>query len=170
MVPYPSSNEVLEDLGTLVLSRFSRAVMDTADDLETYRSTLPGFVDDHGIRGMANWSHDRFWTHLKSQLGSIRDVWFKDNEVTREISIGKRYRLRAKRYDESGGVSMSRTESAREFMSQEPIKGLVPLEGMSRVHLIIGYEWYEAKRMMGQQAILSMWDGLDNCVWRVVLP
>ncbi|MEV4119482.1 hypothetical protein [Micromonospora sp. NPDC049645] len=161
MDSYPSADEVFDDLGDKVLNAISAAVALTKVDLARYRQAEPGWVASQSIRGLANWIHDRLWFHLTDKLDNVPGVTLVDEEPIRELWVGTKYRLRAKRHREDDGhVSTYPTQAALDFLSQvQPA-----LEGLERVHLITGYEWNSDSREMGA-AVISLRDGKENVIW-----
>ncbi|MFF0244229.1 hypothetical protein [Streptosporangium sandarakinum] len=166
MFSYPSSEEVLDELGDKVVEAFSRAVARTRDDLSTYRAWRPSWVARHGERGLGNWIHDFMWFHLTDLLDGIPEVHCIDSGSTREIMVGIKYRLRAKRHGPDGQVTTYPTQTAIEFMLQG-VQDTFP--GLEEVRLIVGYVWDQESREIGQP-VLSLRDGQEVLIWRELLP
>jgi hypothetical protein len=116
-----------------------------------------GWVADHSERGLANWIHDRMWTHLVSLLDGHPSVSFIDHGVTREMWVGTTYRLRAKRHLDDGRVSNVTTPTVLEFFAQEQ----ATFDGLDEVHLIAGYIWDPLERRI-VAPVLSLRDGKDT--------
>jgi hypothetical protein len=167
MFSYPDPDEVSSDLGDKVVEAFARSVARAAVDLADYRQIKPSWVSQASERGLANWIHDRLWYHLSVLLDGISTVRLVDSEPTREIIVGLRYRLRAKRHGEQGEVSTFLTPGAIEFLFQLPAQE--PISGLEEIRLIVGYTWDKETREMGQ-AVLSLRDGKDEIVWLIELP
>jgi hypothetical protein len=167
MFSYPESDEVLDDLGDKVVEALARTVARAKDDLAQYREWKPGWVAQSSERGLANWIHDRIWYHITVLLDGVAEVGLVDVGPTREIYVGTRYRLRAKRHGEDGNVSTYPTQGATDFLFQDPIQ--LTLEGMEEIRLICGYTWVAETREMGQP-VLSLRDGKDEIVWLIELP
>lgn len=163
MSAYPSETDVLADLGSKVADGFVEAVSSIGNDLGQYRALCPDFVARHSDRGLANWIHDMFWYHLTRILQDVPEVTFVDRPPTRELYVGTRYRLRAKRHAEDGAVSSYDTQSALEFWLQDQT-----LPGLEQVKLIVGYVWLEDSNSIGEP-VLSLRDGKDKVVWQVLL-
>jgi hypothetical protein len=164
MFPYPTPEQVFDDLGDKVVAIFSRAAQLTAQDLQLYRETHPNWVADASERGLANWIHDRLWAHSAQLLDGLPEITIVDQEPLREIYIGLRYRLRVKRHHEDGRVSLYPTQGALDFLEQQ-----LPLTGLEEVRLIVGYDWYSEERRMGP-AVLSLRDGNEKLLWKEQLP
>ncbi|MEU4724050.1 hypothetical protein AB0G06_30920 [Nonomuraea dietziae] len=139
----------------------------TTDDLAEYRQIKPSWVSQASERGLANWIHDRLWYHLSVLLDGISTVRLVDSEPTREIFVGLRYRLRAKRHGDEGNVSTFLTPGAIEFLFQPPAQETI--SGLEEIRLIAGYTWDKETREMGQP-VLSLRDGKDEIVWLIELP
>ncbi|MEU8355924.1 hypothetical protein AB0C27_07905 [Nonomuraea sp. NPDC048882] len=167
MNSYPDPDEVKADLGDKVVEAFARSVARAADDLVKYRQGMPSFVSQASERGLANWIHDRLWYHLTVLLDDVPGVQLVDEEPTREIYVGIRYRLRAKRHGDDGDISTYLTSGAKDFLFQPPSQPT--LAGMEEVRLIVGYIWDKESREMGQ-AVLSLRDGRNDIVWLIELP
>ncbi|GAB3163598.1 hypothetical protein GCM10027161_76310 [Microbispora hainanensis] len=157
----------MDDLGDKVTEAFARSVARTRADLAEYRRLKPSWVSQSSERGLANWIHDRLWYHLTVLLDGIPSVRLVDSEPTREIFVGFRYRLRAKRHGDDGNISTYLTPGAIEFLFQPPVQET--LSDLEEIRLIVGYTWDKETRMMGQ-AVLSLRDGQDEIVWLVDLP
>jgi hypothetical protein len=112
---------------------------------------------------LANWIHDRLWTHLRSALEDLPDCVFDNDEPERHFRVGGRYHFRVKRHDEYGSVRTYPTQGAFEFMEQE-----LALDGMEEVRLIVGYVWDKEMRSIGD-AVVSLRDSIDNVIWREIL-
>ena len=164
MKSYPSASDVVEGLG----DKFTRAAIEargkTRADLALYRQVLPDFVSQHSPRGLANWIHDRLWHHLVTELGEQDRVKIIDKDVTRELVIHDRYRVRVKRHGQAGAVRTFPTQGALEFMGQPE---QLTFDGLSMHHLIVGYEWDVRQFEIGP-AVLSLRDG-KHIVWYVPL-
>ncbi|WP_066366514.1 hypothetical protein [Herbidospora mongoliensis] len=168
MFSYPESDEVIEGLGDKAVEAFSRSVARSADDLRQYRDVFPSFVSQSSDRGLANWIHDRLWHHLAVLLDGMEKVRLHESGPTREMIVGNRYRLRAKRHSERGAVSAYPTQGMIEFMIQD-IEQPTLFDGYDEIRLIVGYIWDPDTRAMGGP-VLSLRDGVENLVWMVELP
>ncbi|MFF6808362.1 hypothetical protein ACFZAG_00465 [Streptomyces sp. NPDC012403] len=166
MNSHPSSREVLSGLGEKVTHSLARSVKLAAGDLRTYRGWNPTWVAEASERGLANWIHDRLWSHLTSLLDGHPGVTLSHGEPTREVVVGVSYRLRIKRHREDGQVSSYPTQTALEFFAQG-VQDTFP--GLEEVRLVAGYEWEADSREIGE-AVLSLRDGQDEVVWLVPLP
>ncbi len=167
MPSYPDSATVLDGLGDKVVAGLSRAVMLTAHDLRRYRETFPLWVAEASERGLANWIHDRIWSHLLVVLDSVPGVTMADREPTREITVGVTYRLRVKRHHDDGQINTYPTPTALEFFAQAPVQET--FDGLEEIRLAAGYEWDADTRDMGD-AVLSLRDGRENIIWKETLP
>ncbi len=162
MQSYPSRSEVIDVLGSKIVSALNDAVRRAEVDFEEYRRLHPGWAARHTERTLANLIHDHFWHHLLLLLDEVDGVMFVDEEPTREMWVGANYRVRLKRHNDYDKVSSYPTQAALEFFRQP---GAQPtLEGLERVHLCAGYQWDRETRSMGA-AVLSLRDGQDNVIW-----
>jgi hypothetical protein len=166
MKSYPESAAVLDGLGDKIVNSLSRAVALAARDLSQYRATFPLWVAEASERGLANWIHDRLWSHVVVALDGISAVTLSDRGPTREITVGYTYRLRIKRHHEEGQISTYPTQGALEFFAQGPVQNSIP--GLEEVRLAAGYKWDKETHMMGD-AVLSLRDGLDVIIWEEIL-
>lgn len=162
----PEPSEVLNALGDKVVYGLSRAVTLGRTDLGTYRASFPGWVASHTERGLANWIHDRIWSHLLPQVEGLDEVSVVDQEPSREIFVGTMYRLRVKRHHLDGSVSNYPTSTALDFFGQG---GTMPIPGLEEISLIAGYEWDREARAIGVP-LLSLRNGQSNILWSVELP
>jgi len=167
MKSYPLSAVVLDDLSDKIVNALSRAVALAARDLREYRSTFPLWVADASERGLANWIHDRLWSHIAVAVDGISGVTLSDREPIREITVGHTYRLRVKRYHEEGQISTYPTQGALEFFAQGSIQESLP--GLEEIRLAAGYKWDRDTRMIGD-AVLSLRDGREAVIWEEILP
>lgn len=167
MKSHPESAEVMADLGEKVTEAFARAVSRARVDLAKYRETEPGIVAQSSERGLANWIHDRLWHHVASLVDGLPDIQIVDAEPVREVFVGVRYRLRAKRHAEDGSISTYATTGAMDFLVQPPTQET--LAGLEEIRLIVGYVWDKQTRAIGP-AVLSLRDGKDAIVWVAELP
>ncbi|WP_143021357.1 hypothetical protein [Prauserella marina] len=167
MKSLPSEDEVREDLGDKVMEGFSYAVDHTRADLAEYRGIRPDWVSQHSERGLANWLHDRLWQHLIVALDPLPEVHVTDGGVTRELTVGHRYRLRAKRHDEAGMVQTYPTQTALAFMLQRPEEPT--FEGFEEVRLLVGYAWDRETRNVGA-GLLSLRADREKIIWQIELP
>jgi hypothetical protein len=162
----PEPDVVLRGLGDKVVDSLSRAVVLGRRDLAEYRSSFPGWVADASERGLANWIHDRIWSHLLVQVQGIEEVSIVDKEPTREMFVGTTYRMRVKRHHIDGQVNSYPTPTALDFFGQG---GTLPIPTLEEVNLIAGYEWDREERAMGVP-MLSLRNGQTNIIWSVELP
>ena len=158
---------MLEALGNKIIDSLGAAVFNARNDLDDYRSTFPEFVADASERGLANWIHDRLWSHLTANLEDSGTVQFVDSGPTREILLDDTYRLRIKRHDAHSRVASYPTATANAFFEQLSLE--LQLDGGTEVRLIAGYRWVPEAREIGP-AVLSYRDGVDNRVWMIELP
>lgn len=158
---------MLEALGDKIIDSLGAAVFNARNDLDNYRSTFPEFVADASERGLANWIHDRLWSHLTANLEDSGTAQFVESGPTREILVDDTYRLRIKRHDAHGRVASYPTATANAFFEQLSLE--LQLDGGTEVRLIAGYRWVPEAREIGP-AVLSYRDGVDNRVWLIELP
>lgn len=149
----PSWPDVREALGEKVCTAFWDAVAATRADLAEYRSLRPAWVSAHSKSGLAHWLQDRLWAHMTIELDGLPDVDMLDREPHREIGVGYSYRFRVKRHKAGGRVETYPTPLALEFMAQ----GQPTLDGLEEIKLIVGYEWADELREVGQ-AVVSLRD------------
>lgn len=100
------------------------------------------------------------WSRLTRALDGVAEVSFVENGSTREMYVGIRYRLRAKRHGTFGSVATYPTQTAIAFMEQEQLA----LSGLEQVNLCVGYRWDSEMRQIAE-AVLSLRDGQDNIIW-----
>ena len=153
---------VLAELGEKVLEALADAVDAARDDLRKYWTTLPDIAAQSSARGMANWIHDRVWSHACRLMDSIDDVVCYEKGPFREIIVLDRYRMRLKRHRPPAAVATYPTQGALDFMEQPD--GQLVLAGMEQLRLICGYVWNEDSGEMGP-AVLSMRHGIKNVLW-----
>ncbi|WP_233620373.1 hypothetical protein [Amycolatopsis sp. WAC 01416] len=154
--------DVLHDLGDKVVGALVDATSATRADLADYRDAFPGWVADSSERGLSNWIHDRLWAHLRRELTDVDSVELLDQGVTREVTVGLRYRARVKRHTGRDRVRSYATKSALAFWAQSEA-----LEGLEEVRLGFGYRWDPEERVIGS-TIVSLRDGLDkDAIWAV---
>ena len=158
---------VLDELSEKVLDALVGAVDAARDDLHEYRTALPKIVAQASPRGMANWIHDRVWSHACRLLDPIEDAVCHEKGSSREIVVRGRYRLRLKRHRPPAMVATFPTQGAIDFMEQPD--GQRVLEGMEQLRLIFGYVWDQDSDSMGP-AVLSMRHGIKNVLWIHELP
>ena len=163
----PQPREVLDDLGDKVVHALSKSVRLARGDLSEYRQLKPGWVATASERGLSNWIHDRMWQHLLVCLDGIDGVTVRDEEPTREVFAGLRYRIRIKRHQSDGRVSNYPTETAIGFFEQVGRTYYIP--SLEEINLIAGYEWEKEARDMGA-ALLSLRVGQSNIIWMTELP
>ena len=165
MKSYPIFQDVLDGIGEKFAAALVLGVKRTKTDLRTYRETCPQWAADASERGLANWIHDRQWSHLAGLAEDIPDVEIVEKGVLREIIVGINYRFRFKRHSSIGIVASYRTEQFLGFVAQSDQQ----LPGMEETRLISGYEWIKDAREIGP-AVLSLRDGEDNVIWNEPLP
>jgi len=125
----------------------AKAVSQTRDDLEGYRSAHPEWAAGDSERGRANWIHDRLWSHFTSELdrlggapvntgnasvltllaehpGDRPEFLIVDKGSTREVYVRDRFRIRVKRHYRSGQVSVYPTQTALDFLAQPRAAGV----------------------------------------------
>lgn len=164
MSEYPPEVKVIDDLGDKIVDGLRGAVAGMAADLDEYRRSKPLWVAEASERGLANWLHDRLWSHLVRVLGQHPDIVWRDTGVLREFVVDTRYRLRAKRHDVAGSISNYPTQSALEFELQ-PSR---PFPGLEEHRLYCGYLWDVGERGVAG-AVLSLHDGQGVVIWLVEL-
>ena len=162
MFSYPPPDDVVPDLGDKVVGALVDSTTNTRADLAEYRRAFPQWTADHSDRGLSNWIHDRLWAHLRRGLNEVDRVRLVDQGVTREITVGIRYRARVKRHDPQDRVRSYPTKSALAFWAQSDT-----LAGLDEVRLGFGYRWEPEDRAMGS-TVISLRDGLDKeAIWVV---
>lgn len=165
---YPLPDEVIEALGDKVVEALSTAILGAREDLTDYRRLAPHFVADHSPRGLANWIHDRIWAWIVAELDDVEHISFVDSGPTREIYVRADFRFRIKRHSLTGAIRSYPTQSALDFITQEP--DLFSLLGIHTLNLTAGYEWDELARTMGDP-VLSLRDGsFEDVIWMTTLP
>jgi hypothetical protein len=161
---YPSEESVTAELGDKVMATFGVVVAQTRLDLTVYRRTFPMWASEHTDRGLLSWCHDRAWAHLTRLLDGVSEVSFVDQPPTREMYVGLRYRLRWKKHDLDDRLTTYPTQTAIEFLEQDP----PTFEGLEEVRLVAGYRWDPATRQIGS-GVLSLRDGNEKVIWSHVL-
>ncbi|WP_020502232.1 hypothetical protein [Sciscionella marina] len=165
MNSHTAQHDVLAELGDKVQAAVAQSVAAARADLSEYRELRPAWVAEHSEGGLANWIHDRVWSHLMHQLDGEPDVTVVDQEPTRSFRIGTRYLVRVKRHGPGDKISTYPTQTALQFYLQG-VQTRFP--GMDEIRLVAGYLWDPETRAVGD-AVISMRDGLDNVVWSVVV-
>lgn len=158
---------ILDELGDKVLEAIAASVAKTRADYRLYQASHPDFVAQASSRGLANWIHDRLWHHLSAFLNEADGIFLVESGATREIVVGHRYRIRAKRHAPPAQTSTYPTQAALAFMHQPP--DVLVLEGLAEIHLIAGYVWLSDSAEIGPP-VLSLRDGQDNVLWVHELP
>lgn len=158
---------VLEELGEKVLDALADSVVAARSDLRKYWVALPEIAAQSSPRGMANWIHDRVWSHACRLLDLIDDAVCYEKGPLREVIVRDRYRMRLKRHRPPAAVATYPTQGALDFMEQPD--GQLVLAGMEQLRLICGYVWNEDSGEMGP-AVLSMRHGIKNVLWVHELP
>ncbi len=156
MFSYPMAEDVLRDLGDKVVGALVDATSAARADLSDYRHAFPSWVADSSDRGLSNWIHDRLWAHLRRGLTDIDSVALVDQGVTREVTVGLRYRARVKRHTGRDRIRSYATGTAVAFWAQSDA-----LEGLEEVRPGFGYRWDPDERVIGS-TIVSLRDGLDK--------
>ena len=167
MESHPAFEAVVDELGDKVVDGFGEAVKRTRADLSEYRRAHPAWVSDHGERGLANWLHDRLWSHVVAIFDAVPGVVLHEGGPTREVIVNSRFRLRLKRHHMDGAVSSYPTQTALEFFDEPVVQ--FTLDGLGEVRLVAGYEWDKDLRRIGR-AVLSLREGKDNVIWLEELP
>ncbi|GEP32731.1 hypothetical protein NSZ01_04990 [Nocardioides szechwanensis] len=168
MIAYPTSTQVLDDLGDKVVHGFSSIVAGSRADLAEYRAALPHAVARASGRGLASWVHDAMWARAVDVFDDITEVQLHESGPTRDIYVGLTYHLRLKRHSPTGAIRSYPTQSALDFITQEP--DLFTLLGIRQLNLCVGYEWDAATREIGG-AVMSLRDGsFDEVIWMIDLP
>ena len=158
---------ILDELGDKVLEAIAASVASARTDYRQYQTSHPDFVAQASSRGLANWIHDRLWHHLSAFLSETDGVFLIELGATKEIVVGHRYRIRAKRHAPPAQVSTYPTPTALAFLQQpadEPV-----LAGLEEIRLIAGYVWLSERAEIGPP-VLSLRDGQDNVLWVHELP
>lgn len=158
---------ILDELGDKVLEAIAASVANARADYRHYQTSHPDFVAQASSRGLANWIHDRLWHHLSAFLSETDGVFLIERGATKEIVVGHRYRIRAKRHAPPAQVATYPTQTALAFLQQPP-DDLV-LAGLEEVHLIAGYVWLSERAEIGPP-VLSLRDGQDNVQWIHEIP
>lgn len=158
---------ILDELGDKVLEAIAASVASARADYRQYQTSHPDFVAQASSRGLANWIHDRLWHHLSAFLSETDGVFLIERGATKEIVVGHRYRIRAKRHAPPAQVATYPTQTALAFLAQPP-DDLV-LAGLEEIHLIAGYVWLSESAEIGPP-VLSLRDGQDNVQWVHEIP
>jgi len=163
---YPTSDEVVDDLGDKVVGCFYRAISRARADLAVFRRTFPGWLPPMAERDLACFIHARMWANLVILLDNVPGVTLVDEEPIREVWVGARYQIRFKRHDRAGLTRSYPTQLALEFQSQD-FQDQLP--GLERVRLNVGYLWKAEDREMGE-AVMSLPEKPSSNYWLIQLP
>ncbi len=158
---------ILDDLGDKVLEAIAASVVNARADYRLYQTSHPDFVAQASSRGLANWIHDRLWHHLSALLSDTDGIFLVERGATKEVVVGHRFRIRAKRHAPPAQVSTYPTPTALAFFQQPP-DDLV-LAGFEEIRLIAGYVWLNDRAEIGP-SVLSLRDGQDNVQWIHEIP
>ena len=163
--PYPTSDEVVDELGDKFLEAAARAVSGARLDIRDMRQWRPNWFPTMHSRCLSNIIHDRVWSRLVALIESDTATNVIETGATREIGIGTHLRLRIKRHHVGDKISTYPTRTAIEFWQQNTND---TLPGLEEVRVAVGYRWDPDIREIGAP-VVSLRDGKDNVVWAVEL-
>jgi hypothetical protein len=162
--PYPTSEEVVDELGDRFLEAAAGTVGAARIDLGEMREWRPAWFPTMHSRCLSNLLHDRVWSHLVARVESDPAANVIERGPTREIAIGTHLRLRIKRHHIGDKISTYPTRTAIEFWRQNNDT----LPGLEEVRVAVGYRWDPDARQVGAP-VLSLRDGTDNVIWAIEL-
>lgn len=162
--PYPTSAEVVGELGDKFLEAVAKSVSGARVDVGEMREWRPSWFPTMHSRCLSNIVHDRVWARLVTLIESDRDTEIIDKGATREIAIGTHLRLRIKRHHVRDRISTYPTRTAIEFWQQNANA----LPGLEEVRVAVGYRWDPDARHVGAP-LVSLRDGKDNVIWAIEL-
>lgn len=128
--------ETLTELGQEFIDAFYHAVYGAQDDYERFREFEPMWAATYTQRLKANFLHERIWGRILPYVEENEDIDAIDKEPVRVLNIGTKFALRIKRHSDKDLISSFRTKGAIDFYG-----GTIPIDGMERVGLAIGYRW-----------------------------
>jgi hypothetical protein len=161
---FPTSTQVLSDLGDSFMNAFIRAVDGAREDYAAFRAWHPDWFAGFTSRFTANYLHERIWDRLARAVDGMEGISVIDREPIRELYSGTTYLIRIKRHHKGDKVSAYPTDAAIAFWSNRALT----LDGLGSFSLALGYYWDADLRDLGE-AVLSFRDGKDNPIWAVVL-
>ncbi|WP_460498228.1 hypothetical protein [Glycomyces tarimensis] len=160
MISHLSYEQVIEGLGDKAILGLLKAVEDTRHDYHEYRTGHSLWVVGHGEVGLALWLHDRLWDNCRKAFDDVEGVSLDDRENGRQIWVGSKYVLRAKRHHRDGSISATERTGTESFWTQNSSA----LPELREVRLAFGYVWRPKTREVGD-TVISMRDGIDNPLW-----
>jgi hypothetical protein len=162
--PYPTDDQVVDELGDKFLESLVKSVRGTRDDIREMREWRPGWFPTMHTRCLSNLIHDRIWAQLVALIESDAAANVIEKGATREIAIGVHLRLRIKRHHAGDRISTYPTRTAIEFWQQNADA----LPGFEEVRIAVGYRWDPETRQIGAP-LVSLRDGKDNVIWAIEL-
>lgn len=160
----PDRDEVLEGLGSDFVNAYIQSVDNAREDYSALREWKTDWVPSYAVRTVASFIHDRIWYHLLQLTNELGDVSVIDNDPTRELYVGTKYKIRIKRHSEKDKISNAATASTQHFWSQ----GTLALDGMEEIRLALGYVWDREIREINDP-VLSFRVAVDEPLWSVKL-
>jgi hypothetical protein len=162
--PYPTDQEVVDELGDKFLEALVGAVRGARTDIDDMRTWRQSWFPTMHSRCLSNIIHDRVWARLIALIESDAATKVIEKGATREIAIGIHLRLRIKRHHAGDRISTYPTRTAIEFWRQS--NDMLP--GLEEVRVAVGYRWDPDVRQVGAP-LISLRDGKDNVIWAVEL-
>lgn len=162
--PYPTSDEVVAELGDKFIEAVAKAVQGARSDIGDMRIWRPAWFPTMHSRVLSNLIHDRIWARLVVAIESDPATGIRDEGATREIAIGKHLRLRIKRHRIGDKISSYPTRTDLEFWRQNTDT----LPTLEEIRLAVGYRW-DAEAREVRAPVISLRDGKDNVVWAIEL-
>lgn len=160
----PDRDEVLEELGPDFINAYIQSVDNARDDYKELREWNTDWVPGYAVRTVASFIHDRIWSHLLQLTSEFKHVSVIDNDPTREVYVGTKYKIRIKRHSEKDKIANAATKSTQQFWSP----GTLTLDGMEEIRLALGYVWDPELREI-QEPVLSFRIAVDDPLWSVKL-
>lgn len=149
---FPTSDEVLDDLGPEVVGALVTAVDRMRQDHAAFRNAFPTWQATLSQRTSANLMHDRLWVHFTALVADRAEVSIVDIEPTRQLAFGTRYAVRLKRHGKGRRISSYPTQNCLDVWTNSVTKPA--LDDLETYSLAFGYEWNSTERQVGD-AIIS---------------
>lgn len=163
-LPYPTDEEVTNELGDKFLESLVAAVRGARTDYHDMQAWRPGWFPTMHARCLSNLIHDRVWARLIALIESDAAADVIEKGPTREIAIGIHLRLRIKRHSAGDKISTYPTRTAIEFWRQTTDT----LPGLEEIRIAVGYRWDRELREI-ETPVVSLRDGKDNVIWAIEL-
>ncbi|MDN6227263.1 hypothetical protein [Corynebacterium flavescens] len=117
---------------------FHSCVYGAQDDFKELVEFKTDWASTYTQRFKANFLHERIWAPFLPYAEAADDISIQDDEPHRTLSIGTGINLRVKRHTDRDRISTYTTKGAKDFYG---IGEQIPIDGLERVGLAIGYRW-----------------------------